>query len=76
MDYMRKTEVNKNFKTIKNKSRPKGGYFGTVQVEINEKMRGILLDWLIDVHLKFKLQPETLFLTFNILDRYLEKVAV
>lgn len=36
-------------------------------------MRAILIDWLIEVHLKFKLLPETLFLTVNIIDRYLEK---
>lgn len=24
------------------------------QVEINDKMRGILIDWLVEVHLKFK----------------------
>jgi cyclin B len=30
------------------------------QTDINEKMRGILVDWLVEVHLKFKLLPETL----------------
>lgn len=35
-------------------------------------MRGILIDWLIDVHIKFKLVPETLFFTVNLIDRYLE----
>uniref|UniRef100_G0U9K1 Cyclin 6 n=1 Tax=Trypanosoma vivax (strain Y486) TaxID=1055687 RepID=G0U9K1_TRYVY len=44
------------------------------QPEINEKMRMILVDWLIDVHLKFKLHPETLYLTVNIIDRYLSAV--
>lgn len=44
------------------------------QTDINEKMRAILIDWLIEVHLKFKLLPETLFLTVNLIDRYLEKV--
>ncbi len=39
-------------------------------------MRAILIDWLIEVHLKFKLLPETLFLTVNIIDRYLEKEQV
>ena len=34
-------------------------------------MRAILVDWLVDVHLKFKLLSETLFLTVNIIDRYL-----
>ena len=46
------------------------------QNDINEKMRGILIDWLVDVHIKFKLRPETLFLTVNLIDRYLEKVTV
>lgn len=41
------------------------------QSDINEKMRAILIDWLIEVHLKFKLMPETLFLTTNLIDRYL-----
>lgn len=41
------------------------------QTDINEKMRAILIDWLIDVHLKFKLDPETMNLTVNIIDRFL-----
>jgi hypothetical protein len=39
-------------------------------------MRGILIDWLIEVHLKFKLMPETLYMTVNLIDRYLEKEQV
>ena len=31
------------------------------QAHINEKMRAILIDWLVEVHLKFKLVPETLY---------------
>jgi G2/mitotic-specific cyclin-B, other len=41
------------------------------QQDINESMRAILVDWMVDVHLKFKLLSETLFLTVNIIDRYL-----
>lgn len=41
------------------------------QPHINERMRSILVDWLVEVHLKFKLVPETLYLTVNIIDRYL-----
>ncbi len=43
------------------------------QPDINEKMRGILIDWLVEVHLKFKLLPETLFLTVNLIDRFLSE---
>jgi len=46
------------------------------QVDINEKMRAILVDWIIEVHLKFKLLPETLFLTISLIDRYLERVQI
>jgi hypothetical protein len=46
------------------------GYMN-LQTDINEKMRAILVDWIIDVHYKFKLTPETLFLTVNLIDRYL-----
>ena len=43
------------------------------QPNINESMRCILVDWLIEVHYKFKLFPETLYLTVNILDRFLKE---
>lgn len=39
-------------------------------------MRAILIDWLIEVHMKFKLVPGTLYLTVNLVDRYLEKRKV
>jgi hypothetical protein len=43
------------------------------QVEINDKMRAILVDWLIEVHSKFKLEPETLYITISIIDKYLAR---
>ena len=39
--------------------------------EVKEKMRAILVDWLVEVHAKFHLVPETLYLTVDLLDRYL-----
>ena len=39
-------------------------------------MRAILIDWLVEVHLKFKLMVETLYLTVNLIDRYLEKEQI
>ncbi|KAL6518704.1 hypothetical protein OROHE_017754 [Orobanche hederae] len=41
------------------------------QPEINSKMRAILVDWLIEVHKKFELMPESLYLAVNIVDRFL-----
>lgn len=66
-DYMKETEE---------KYLAKPNYMCKSQKDINEKMRAIMIDWLIDVHLKFKLLPETLYLTVNLIDRYLELVPV
>ncbi|KAI3868119.1 hypothetical protein MKX03_035335 [Papaver bracteatum] len=41
------------------------------QNHINENMRMILVDWLVEVHHVFKLSPETLYLAIQIIDRYL-----
>lgn len=43
------------------------------QTEINEKMRGILLDWIVDLHQRFKMFPSTLYATIMIIDIYLSK---
>lgn len=43
------------------------------QTNINHRMRGILVDWMIEVSTKFKLTMETSFLAINIVDKYLEK---
>ena len=61
-----------HIKSIENENLPKYGYMKN-QTDINEKMRAILIDWLVEVHLKFKLVQETLFLAVNLIDRFLEK---
>lgn len=43
------------------------------QVAVTVSMRTILVDWLCEVHHKLKLKAETLYLTVNIIDRYLAK---
>ena len=55
--------------------KPKLGYMNT-QYEINEIMRAILIDWIIDIHLKFKLRQETLFMTIWLIDTYLSYAIV
>ncbi|XP_035991698.1 G2/mitotic-specific cyclin-B2 isoform X2 [Fundulus heteroclitus] len=40
--------------------------------EITAQMRGILVDWLVQVHARFQLLPETLYLTVAVLDRFLQ----
>jgi len=69
-------DIFEHLKEIEPDFLPKHGYMKLTQEDINEKMRAILIDWLVEVHLKFKLVPETLFLTVNLIDRYLEKNAI
>lgn len=38
---------------------------------IMPKMRAVLVDWLVGVHLQFRLLPETVYTAVAILDRYL-----
>jgi len=49
---------------------PRAGYMDQ-QPEINAKMRAILIDWLVEVHTKYRLKMETLFLAVNLVDRFL-----
>lgn len=46
------------------------------QHDITDRMRGILIDWLVEVHYKFELMEETLYLTVNLIDRFLERQTV
>ena len=59
------TEEYKNMKNFK----PEYNYMNN-QSEINEQMRSILIDWIIDVHGKFGFTDETLYMTVLIIDRY------
>lgn len=62
-------DIYKFYKLIENESHVHD--YMDSQPDINEKMRSILVDWLIEVHNKFELMPETLYLTINIVDRFL-----
>lgn len=46
------------------------------QTEIQWSMRAVLMDWLVQVHNRFGLLPETLFLTVNYIDRFLSQKIV
>jgi len=46
------------------------------QSDINESMRKILIDWLVDVRYKFEFKSKTLYLCVNIIDRFLSKKIV
>lgn len=46
------------------------------QPEIRWHMRPCLVDFLVEIHFTFRLRPETLYLTLNIIDRYVSRRVV
>ncbi|ORX76109.1 putative g2 b-type cyclin [Anaeromyces robustus] len=46
------------------------------QQEVTWNSRTILINWIAEVHWKFRMQPETLFLTVNIIDRFLSVKSI
>ncbi|CAH9076842.1 unnamed protein product [Cuscuta europaea] len=53
--------------------RPSVDYMEKLQRDITEGMRGILIDWLVEVSEEYKLVPDTLYLTVNLIDRFLSE---
>ncbi|KAG9395219.1 Cyclin B [Carpediemonas membranifera] len=50
--------------------------FLDLQPEIDSEMRAVVVDWMSEVHTKFKLANESIFLAVNILDRFLTRKQV
>lgn len=65
-DYMRELEI---------RYKPNPNYIH-YQKELRWSYRRILLDWIVEVHNRFQLLPETLYLTVNIIDRFLSKKSI
>lgn len=53
-------------------------YLSQVQVptEVKDTSRAFLVEWIIDVHRKFRLNSETLYVTVRIIDRFLSKQQI
>lgn len=51
-------------------------YISTIQTELRDTSRAFLLEWIIDVHRKFRLVPECLYVTQYILDQYLSRQKI
>ena len=55
---------------------PSCRYLSTVNVDINQEMRAILVDWLVEVAEEYQLHQDTLYLCIHLLDRSLSKICV
>lgn len=62
--------VNDNFQ-VDPKRRPLPEYIEGVQKDITANMRGVLVDWLVEVAEEYKLVADTLYLTISYIDRFL-----
>ena len=68
-------EIYSNLLLDEKNLKPLYGYIQN-QHDINEQMRAILIDWLIEVHYKFHLKDETLYQTVFIIDSYLSAFPI
>ncbi|KAI4846110.1 hypothetical protein E4T45_07402, partial [Aureobasidium sp. EXF-8846] len=63
-------EIFEYMRTLEERMRPNAHYMD-YQNECQWSMRSVLMDWMIQVHTRFTLLPETLFLAVNYIDRFL-----
>ncbi|KAI9824992.1 MAG: hypothetical protein M1819_000621 [Sarea resinae] len=68
-------EIFEYMKELEMKMLPNPHYMDN-QAEIQWSMRSVLMDWLVQVHHRFTLLPETLFLCVNYIDRFLTRKVV
>ncbi|KAK7514254.1 cyclin-like protein [Phyllosticta citriasiana] len=63
-------EIFEYMRSLEERMKPNPFYMDN-QAEIQWSMRSVLMDWLVQVHHRFTLLPETLFLAVNYVDRFL-----
>ncbi|KAL1315568.1 hypothetical protein AAHE18_16G268600 [Arachis hypogaea] len=56
--------------------RPLPDYVQKVQRHVNANMRGVLVDWLVEVAEEYKLVSDTLYFSVSYIDRYLSLTAL
>lgn len=69
-------EIYTNLRAAELVRRPSSDFMETLQRDITQSMRGILIDWLVEVSEEYKLVPDTLYLTVYIIDRFLSQIFI
>ncbi|KAG6516803.1 hypothetical protein ZIOFF_027283 [Zingiber officinale] len=67
------SEIYTNQCVIELVRRPVANYMETLQRDVTQSMRAILIDWLVEVSEEYKLVPDTLYLTVHIIDEFLSQ---
>ncbi|CAH8353841.1 unnamed protein product [Eruca vesicaria subsp. sativa] len=64
-------EIYHNLRVSELKRRPVPDFMERIQKDITQSMRGILVDWLVEVSEEYSLVPDTLYLTVYLIDWFL-----
>ena len=64
-------EIYENLRVSERQRRPLCSYMESVQTDVNPAMRSILVDWLVEVGLEYRLSSDTLFMSVAFIDRFL-----
>ncbi|CAJ1973435.1 unnamed protein product [Sphenostylis stenocarpa] len=65
------SDIDAYLRAMEMQRRPMVNYMNKVQSVVTTNMREILVDWLVDVAVEYKLLPETLHLSISYIDRFL-----
>ncbi|KAK9282256.1 hypothetical protein L1049_005170 [Liquidambar formosana] len=67
------SEIYSNLRVAELTRRLCSNFMERVQRDITQSMRGILVDWLVEVSEEYKLVPDTLYLTVYLIDSFLSE---
>ncbi|XP_021906572.1 cyclin-A2-3-like, partial [Carica papaya] len=66
-------DIYNNLRTAELSNRPCTNFMETIQRDITQSMRGILVDWLVEVSEEYQLVVDTLYLTVHLVDCFLSQ---
>ncbi|KAL8230369.1 hypothetical protein R6Q57_000147 [Mikania cordata] len=66
-------EIYSNLRVAELIHRPCADFMKTVQRDVTQSMRGVLVDWLVEVSVEYRLEPDTLHHTVYLIDSFLSK---
>ncbi|KAK3020550.1 hypothetical protein RJ639_047462, partial [Escallonia herrerae] len=69
-------EIYSNLRAAELMRRPHSNFMEMVQRDVTQSMRGILVDWLVEVCEEYKLVPDTLYLTVYLIDLFLSEYYI
>ncbi|XP_024970951.1 cyclin-A2-1 [Cynara cardunculus var. scolymus] len=67
------SEIYNNLRAAELMRRPRSDFMETVQRDVTQSMRGVLVDWLVEVCEEYKMVPDTLYLTVYLIDLFLSQ---